>query len=234
MKKTLIVVAVVAGLMAALLGGGLWYLLSDDASDTPSDDNLTRTLIVAAIKGATLGTWYLAKASDMPADKLLAEIIVMKGLGVAGEGFSPADLDAIAARTGHALPADLIAILRTPGAIKALGWNAAADIDTARGRHGSQLPAKFRIGERDWPGSNVKAESYAGAVHQIPARALERYIVLSDHSLLDVMLLYDPSPSPAHACCRVIETSAFKSQNHDAYRSLAEYLRWEWAMLKAK
>jgi len=72
-------------------------------------------------------------------------------------------------------------------------------------------------------------------VYRVSTEALERYLVLAEDRLLsDVMLLYDPTEPPAYPCCRVIETSAFKSQNHDTYRSLTEYLRWEWAMAKAK
>ena len=238
MKKVIVVSAVVVGLFLVLLGGGLWYFLSDDPEDTDSGGNLARTLIVSAIKGATLGTWYLNKAADMPAETLLAELVAMKGKQAGDEAVKPVsdvELEAIASRAGQPLPAELTAILRTPGAIGALQWARPADIATLREMYGDKVASKFRMEDRYWQGGSVKVESYGGAVHRVPTAALEHYIVLAEDRLLsDVMLLYDPAEPPAHPCCRVIETSAFKSQNHDAYRSLVDYLRWEWAMAKAK
>ena len=237
MKKLLIAAAIVAGLAAALAAGGVWYLFHDDPAEADNDKELTRTLLVAAVKGATLGPWYLHKAAAMTPDRLLADIIAMKGNAApptSAETVYPPDLTGDS-RAKHALPDELTAILRTPGAIQALQWKASADIASLRELHGKNMPGKFRMDDRQWQGGSVRVESHGGAVHRIPTQALEGYLVLAEDRLLsDAMVLYDPSQTPAYPCCRVIETSPFKSQNHDGHRSLEDYLRWEWAMAKAR
>lgn len=238
MKKSLIAASVAGLLGVLLLAAGLWYFLADDAPDADPAPGLFKTVFVAAVKGATLGPWYLRKAADMPADRLLAEIIAMKGTDVIAARVKPAsdaELHGIATRAGHALPTELAAILRTAGAVDALQWAAPADIATAHELYGDKLPGKFHLDDRQWPAGSVRVESHDGTVHRVPTEALERYLVLAEDRLLgDAMLLYDPAEPPAHACCRVIETSPFKSQNHDGFRSLTDYLRWEWAMAKIK
>ena len=185
------------------------------------------------IVGAAIeGQWHRRAARDMRDEDLLAELIALaEDPELAGTAADDAAISETEARLGLDLPADLEAVLRAPGAIGALEWHEVDAIERADAL-GDELGQLLRVEGDDWRTRELLVEDLDGGSAEFPAGDLAGYLVLG-RSVLGDVLLYDASPQPKHACCRLIETPVIRNDTPTAYASLHDWLATEWAMERA-
>jgi hypothetical protein len=180
---------------------------------------------------AVQGQWYRSEAKDMTSEQMLADLVAWADPPAGAEAADTAAIAAAEQRLGVDLGADYEALLRTPGALKALDWLTAAELENV-GSLGDELAKKLRVSGDGWREERVLVESMDGDSERIPAGDFAGYVVVA-RPFMGGLVLYDPSPEAKHECCRILETPVLRSDTPTSYTSVHDWLVTEWALAKA-
>jgi hypothetical protein len=197
-----------------LLACALAGCTREDADDAPRN-----TVDVDAIEGARL----IVAARDRSDEDLVAGLVaVAEDPELAADTDDDASIAAAEARLALDLPAELEKILRMQAASGALGWYGAAGFERADSM-GDELGAALHLDRAGWRDRSVRVENLDGVGDDIRASVLASYLVLG-RSVLGELILYDASPEPRHACCRLVEVPLEAGDTATGYASVHDWL----------
>jgi len=217
---------VAAGLVAC--GGDEPRAAGDEAeTESPGVGEMLGMMAEVAVQGQ----WYRSEAKDMASEQMLADLVAWAEPPADSEAADAAAIAAAEQRLAVDLGADYEALLRTPGALKALNWLPPAELESVASL-GDDLAKKLRVSGDGWRAERVLVESMDGDSERIPAGDFAGFVIVA-RPFLGGLVLYDPSPTPKHECCRIIETPVLRSDTPTSYLSVHDWLVTEWALEKA-
>lgn len=182
------------------------------------------------LEGANRTEANLGIAADLPNATLLEQLIERElAADEPRKALSTTQLHALEQRLGIPLPTALKSLLQTAGAWQALGWTDPEMIVRAESL-GEVFISEIEASGDDWRQQRVELMDDDGTSFHVPAGDFAHYLVVSRRPEFGNLILYDPSPSPKHPRCVIIETTLFDDHLHSAYANLREYLESEWAL----